>query len=121
MSENKDNKPEITVDSDDKKTFTQELEVVGGQLVERIQELIKKGNARRIVVRNADDKVMMEISVTIAVVAGVILVLTPIGWVLAALGVIAAIVARVKIEIVREVTEDSEVVESKKKIDIDGE
>jgi hypothetical protein len=121
MSENKDDKPEITVESGDKKTFTQELEVVGGQLTERIQDLIKKGNARRIVVRNADDKVMMEISVTIAVVAGVIIVITPIGWVLAALGVIAAIVARVKVEIVREVTEDSDVVESKKKIDIDGE
>jgi hypothetical protein len=121
MSEQKDKKPEIIVESDGKKTFTEELEVAGGQLVDRIQELIREGNVRRIIVRSADDKVIMETSVTIAVAAGGVLMLTPPGWILAALGAIAAAVARVKIEIVREIADGDEVVEGKKKIDINGE
>ena len=119
MSENE--KPEVTVEEDGKKTFTEELEVAGSQLVDRVQELIKQGNVRRIIVRSADDKVLVETSLTIAAAAGGVLILTPAGWILAALGAIAAAVARVKIEIVREISDDNEVVEAKKKVEIKGE
>ncbi len=82
------------------KTFTEELEVAGSQLVERVQELVREGNVRKLIIRTADDKELLNISLTVgAIGAGVVAIAAP--W-LAALGAIAALVARVKIEIVRE-------------------
>lgn len=80
--------------------FTEELEVAGNQLVERVQELIKEGNVRKVIIRTPDDSKIVELSLTLgALGAGVALLAAP--W-LAALGAIAALVARVKIEVVRE-------------------
>lgn len=120
MSEQKED-PKVTVSEKEKKTFTEELEVTGGQLIDRIQEVVKEGNVRRIVIRSADDRVILETSLTVGVGVGGVLMLTPAGLPLAVLAVIAAAVARVKIEIVREVTGDEHtIVEGKKKkIDID--
>lgn len=119
MSEQRED-PKVTVSEQGKKTFTEELEVAGSQLIDRIQDIIKEGNVRRIIIRSADDRVILETSLTVGVAAGGVLMLTPAGLPLAVLAVIAAAVARVKIEIVREVTDDSAVVEGKKKVDIDG-
>jgi hypothetical protein len=82
------------------KTFSEELEVAGNQLVQRVQELIKEGNVRRLVVRNQEGEVLMDINLTVGAVAGGVVMLA--AWWIAALAVIAAMVARVKIEIVRE-------------------
>lgn len=80
--------------------ITEELEVAGNQLVERVQELIKEGNVRKVIIRTPDDSKIVELSLTLgALGAGVALLAAP--W-LAALGAIAALVARVKIEVVRE-------------------
>jgi hypothetical protein len=120
MSEEKEKN--TIVDDNDKRTWTEELEVAGSQLVDRVQDLVKQGNVRRIVVRSADDKVILETSLTIGAVAGGVLMLTPFGLPLAILGAIAAVATRVKIEIVRDVTDEGPtVVESKKKVKIDGE
>lgn len=82
------------------KAISEELEVAGNQLVERVQELIKEGNVRKVIIRNPDDEKLFEVSLTLgAVGAGVMVLAAP--W-LAALGAIAALVARVKIEVVRE-------------------
>jgi hypothetical protein len=89
-------------DATDKKTFSEEIEVAGNQVIERVQELVKEGNVRRLVIRSADDKVLMEMPLTIAAVGGGAIALAT--WWLAALGALVAIVARVKIEIVREVS-----------------
>lgn len=82
------------------RTFTEELEVAGNQLVQRVQELVAEGNVRRLVIRGTDDKTLLEIPLTFGAVAGGALVFAA-PW-LAALGAFAALVARVKIEIVRE-------------------
>lgn len=100
-----------------KRTITEELEVGGGQLVERVQEIIRQGNVRRLIIRSADDKVLFETSLTVGVGIGGALALVG-GLPLAVIATIAAAVSRVKVEIVREV-EDGDVVEGKKKIDID--
>jgi len=119
MSEDKEKN---VVTEGDTRTWTEELEVAGSQLVDRVQDLVKQGNVRRIVIRSADDKVILETSLTIGAVAGGVLMLTPLGWPLAIIGAIAAVAARVKIEIVREVTdEEPTVVEGKKKVKIDSE
>jgi hypothetical protein len=84
-----------------KRTLTEEIEVAGNQVVERVQELVKEGNVRRLIIRNPDDKVLLEMPLTIgAVGVGAIAIAAP--W-LAALGAFAALVARVKIEVVREI------------------
>lgn len=101
---------------DEKKTMTEEIEVAGNQLVEKVQEIVHQGNIRRLVIRTADDKVLLETSLTVGAVGGAVALM--IGQLpLAILAVIAAAVSRVKIEIVREV-EEGDVVESKKKVEI---
>lgn len=80
--------------------WREEIELAGSQLVERAKELIAEGNVRRLIIRNADDKVMLEIPLTAGVaVGGVITLVSP---VLAALGALAALLAHVKVEVVRE-------------------
>lgn len=81
-------------------TWREEIELAGSQLVERVKELIAEGNVRNLILRTADDKVMLEIPLTAGVaVGGVITLVSP---VLAALGALAALLAHVKVEIVRE-------------------
>ena len=86
------------------KTFTEELDLARGQLIGRIKELIAEGNVRRLRVRTADGDVFLEIPLTAGVVAGSIVTLA-LPW-LAALGALAAIAARVKLEVVRETKEE---------------
>ena len=85
----------------DKRTFNEELEVAGSQLVERVKELIEEGNVRRLIIRNQDGRTMLEIPLTIGAVAGGAIIMA-FGPVLAAIAVIGALVAKLKIEIVRE-------------------
>jgi hypothetical protein len=93
-----------TPETTEKKTFTEELEVAGNQAVERVKELVAEGNVRRLIIKNMEDNVLLEMPLTIGAVAGGAIVLAA-PW-LAALGAFAALVARVKIEIVREVDSD---------------
>lgn len=86
------------------KTFTEEIEVAGNQVVEQVKELVKEGNVRQLRIKSAEgDDVYLEMPLTIGVVAGGAIALAA-PW-LAMLGAFAALVARVKIEIVREISE----------------
>ena len=98
--------PETTDSTSEKRTMSEEIEVAGNQVVERVQELVKEGNVRRLIIRNPDDKVLLEMPLTVGAVAGGAIALAA-PW-LAALGAFAALVARVKIEIVREVDKGDE-------------
>ena len=93
-----------TPEAADKKTFSEEIEVAGNQVVDQVKHLVAQGNIRRLIIRNADDNVILEMPLTVGAVAGGAIVLAA-PW-LAALGAFAALVARVKIEIVRETDED---------------
>ena len=98
---------------DGRRTFSEELEVAGSQLVERVKELIQEGNVRRLILRNPDNRIMLEIPLTVGVVGAAALGMF---WpVLAALAVIAGLVTRVKIEIVREISDDNESPDDKMK------
>lgn len=83
----------------EERTWVEEIEVAGGQLVERVKEIIGEGNVRRLIIRNADGNVLLEIPLTAGVVVGG--ALTLFYPLLAALGAMAALVAKVKIEVVR--------------------
>ncbi|MEZ4868027.1 MAG: DUF4342 domain-containing protein [Caldilineaceae bacterium] len=85
--------------TDGKHTWVEEFEIAGSQLVERVKEAVAEGNVRRLIIRNSDDKVMLEIPLTAGVVVGgVVTLFAPL---LAALGALAALLARVKVQIIR--------------------
>lgn len=83
-----------------KRTFTEEIEIAGGQLVDRIKEIIAEGNVRQLRIKAADGDTWLETPLTIGVVAGGVVALAA-PW-LAIIGVLAALVTRVKVEVVRE-------------------
>src|SRR3990172_6660604 len=81
------------------RSWTEEIELAGNQLVARVQELITEGNVRRLIIRH-EGRTILEIPLTVAAAAGTVtVVLSP---VLAALGALAALVARVQVSIERE-------------------
>jgi hypothetical protein len=79
--------------------WTEQIEVAGSELVERTKELIEESNVRRLIIRTQDDKLLLEVPLTAGVAVG--WVVTLVAPVLAALGAMAALLAWVKIEIVR--------------------
>ncbi len=105
MSEERDT-THLEAQEKPKRTFSEEIELQGEHLVERVKDIIAQGNVRKLIIRNAEDKNVVELSLTTATIAGGMVVLAA-PW-LAALGAIAALVARLKIEIVREVPEGEE-------------
>jgi hypothetical protein len=77
-----------------------EFRVRGEDLLKKVKEIIHEGNIRRIVIKNDDDKTIMEIPVTMGVIGAVI------APILTAVGAVAALAANYKIEVYS--TEDEE-------------
>jgi len=71
----------------DNRTRTEEFTFNGEELLARIKDLIRQGNIRRIIIKNKEGQVLMEIPLTIGVVSAV---LVP---TLAAIGAIAALLS----------------------------
>ena len=71
----------------EEKVRTEEFRVNGEELLGRIKQLVHEGNIRRIIIKNKEGAVLMEIPLTFGVV-GALLVPT-----LAAVGAIAALLA----------------------------
>ncbi len=69
----------------------EEFKIQGKELVEKVKEIIKAGNVRRIIIKNKKGKSLMEIPVTIAVVG------TVFAPIFAALGAMAALVSECSI------------------------
>jgi len=84
---------------EDEHTWTENIEIAGSELVDRTKELIAEGNVRRLIIRNQDDEKLLEVPLTTGVVVGG--ALTVVAPILAALGAMAALLARVKVEVVR--------------------
>lgn len=83
----------------EERTWTEEIEVMGRELVDCIKQLVNEGNVRKVIVRTTDGQVLIELPLTTGVaVGGVVTLMAP---VLAALGAIAALLANAKIEVVR--------------------
>jgi Domain of unknown function (DUF4342) len=73
----------------------EEFKVLGKELAAKVQELIRAGNVRRIIIRDEHGNTFVEIPVTVAAVGAV---LAP---VLAAVGALAAMLARFTIVVER--------------------
>jgi hypothetical protein len=77
----------------EEKINTEEFQVNGDELIAKIKELLHEGNIRRVSIRNEEGRTLIDVPLTVGVV-GAILVPQ-----LAALGAIAALVARCTIVI----------------------
>jgi Domain of unknown function (DUF4342) len=84
---------------EDENTFSEKIEIAASDLVDKTKELIEEGNVRRLIIRNQDDEVLLEVPLTAGVVVGG--AVTIVAPVLAALGALAALLTHVKIEVVR--------------------
>lgn len=74
---------------------TEEFHVTGEQVVEKVKELVREGNARRIIIKNDKGVPVVEFPVTVGAV-GVIL-----APVLAAVGALAAVMTNCTIVVVK--------------------
>ena len=72
-----------------------EFRVKGEELLQTIKKLIHEGNVSRIIIKDDNERIFLEIPVTVGVV-GVIF-----APVLAAVGALAAVVANFTIEVIR--------------------
>jgi phage-related minor tail protein len=72
-----------------------EFKVKGEDLLRKIREIIDEGNVNRIIIKDHEGKVYLEIPVTIGVIGAVILP------VFAAIGALAALAADFTIEVIR--------------------
>lgn len=70
----------------------EEFKINGEELVKKVRELIQQGNTRRLILKNEDGQILIEIPLTFGVVGGVIG--TAMFPMLAAVGAIGAMVAR---------------------------
>lgn len=80
---------------DQQQNDQEEFRVKGEDLVHKIKELIKAGNARRIIIKDEKGDTLIEFPVTVGVVG---LVFAP---VLAAVGAIAALVSNCTIVVIK--------------------
>lgn len=108
MAENNNNK---------RTAWVEEVNLAGKDLVENVKSLVQQGNVRRLIIRRNSGEILLEVPLTATVIAGgALLVFNPM---LAALGALAALVAEIKLEVVRELAEGEEVPEGKRKVDIE--
>ena len=73
----------------------EEFKVKGEELVAKVKQLLHEGNVRRVLIKDEHGKVFMEIPLTFGVIGALI------APMLAALGALAALVADLKIEVIR--------------------
>ena len=81
----------MTDQKKEKSSQEEEFRLTGSQIIDKIKELIHEGNIRRIILKNEEGKTLIEIPLTLGVVGAA---LVP---VLAAVGAIAALVAKLTI------------------------
>jgi hypothetical protein len=75
-----------------------EFKVKGKELLSKIEEIIKEGNVRRIIIKDTEGKPFIEIPLSIGVIG---VIAAPI---VAAIGALAGVVAKFTVEVIR--TED---------------
>lgn len=80
-------------------TWSEEIVVAGSELLDQVKKLVAEGNVRRLIIKKPSGEVLLEVPLTAGIVAGGALILAV--PVLAALGALAALVAEVKLEVIR--------------------
>ena len=76
------------------------------ELGDKARELVRKGNARHIVIRKANGEKMAEFSMTVAVIGGALLLfMTPFSWLIVFAAAIYGMTQKLRVEMVREITD----------------
>lgn len=80
------------------RSYTEKIEVSGGQIVNKLKELFRDANARRVVIRNSKGDQVMAFPLTFGVAGGIATLLwaTPIAIVAAVGGVLAKLTLEVE-------------------------
>jgi hypothetical protein len=81
----------MTDEKNSGKTRSEEFKISGGQIVDKIKELIHEGNIRRIILKDESGKTFLEIPLTVGLVGAAV------APVLAAIGAAAALVTKMTI------------------------
>lgn len=81
----------MTEEKKDAKTRFEEFRVTGGEVLNKVKEVIHQGNVRRISLKDEHGKTFMEFPLTVGVVGAVV------APVLAAVGAIAALASNLTI------------------------
>lgn len=84
------------------RTFTERIEVAGKDLVDRIKELATDADAKRVVIRDQEEKELLSVPLTWGFAGGAVAVVA--APVLAAVAAIGGLAARFSLDVVR--TED---------------
>ncbi|MDA8585979.1 DUF4342 domain-containing protein [Rhodobacteraceae bacterium] len=95
---------EQSKNDDGKRTWIEDIEVTGQELLSRVKQLAADNKVKRIRIVEPDGDIALEIPLTYGAIAGGAVVLA--APVLAVLGTLGAFAARLKIEIVHEETEE---------------
>lgn len=75
----------------------EEFKVTGEEVIAKVKELIKAGNARKIIIRNEEGKDVIEIPLTLGAVGALI------APALAAVGAVAALLTKCTIVVIKDV------------------
>ena len=81
------------------KTFTERIEVAGNDLVERVKELARDADAKRVVIRDEHDKELLAFPLSWGVAGGAVAVLA--APLLAAVAAVGALASNVRLEVER--------------------
>jgi Domain of unknown function (DUF4342) len=79
----------------EEKTYTERFKLTGEAVTGKVKELVHEGNVRRLIIRNEDEKILVEIPLTIGAVG---VLIAPVA---AAIGAIAALVSHCTIDVER--------------------
>ena len=84
----------------EERTWSETIEVAGNELVDRIRDLLRQGNVRRLIIRRESGEVLLEVPLSAGVAVGAV-----VAWfapLLAAVGAVSALRAKFKVDIVRQ-------------------
>ncbi len=79
--------------TDNEKSTWESFKVTGEELLDKVKEIVKEGNARRIIIKNEQDEVIVEFPMTVGAIG---VVLAPL---FAAVGALAALATNCTIEV----------------------
>lgn len=90
------------------KTIIEEIRISGDKLISKVKQILKEGNIRRIIIKNDDGDVLLDVPLTIGV-AGFGTSLLAMGPLITALGAFALFYNDYNIVVEREPNEENEV------------
>ena len=90
----------MTEKQKERKSTFEEFKLTGSEIIEKIKELIHESNIRRLILKNEDGKTILEIPLTLGLVGAALVPM------LAAVGAVAALVAKMTLVVEKEDVDD---------------